>query len=59
MDDFLLFAEDKRQLWAWKAAIRDRLARLRLTLHERESTVYPVASGIPFLGFRIYPTTGG
>ena len=24
-------------------------------LHWRESTVYPVATGIPFLGFRIYP----
>ena len=24
-------------------------------MHERSSTVYPVESGIPFLGFRIYP----
>ncbi len=56
VDDFLLFADDKRQLWDWKQAIVERLARLRLTLHERESTVYPVTSGIPFLGFRLYPT---
>ncbi len=55
VDDFLLFADDKWQLWAWKDAIRERLAALRLTLHERESTVYPAATGIPFLGFRIYP----
>ena len=55
VDDFLLFADDKRQLWAWKDAVRERLAGLRLTLHERESTVYPVAAGLPFLGFRIYP----
>ncbi|MEZ4768465.1 MAG: RNA-directed DNA polymerase [Caldilineales bacterium] len=55
VDDFLLFADDKRQLWAWKAAIRSLLAGLRLTLHERESTVYPVAGGIPFLGFRVFP----
>jgi len=55
VDDFLLFADDKRQLWAWKDAIRTRLAALRLTLHARESTVYPVATGIPFLGFRVYP----
>ncbi|MCB0200841.1 MAG: RNA-dependent DNA polymerase [Anaerolineae bacterium] len=55
VDDFLLFADDKRQLWAWKAEIRNLLVSLRLTLHERESTVYPVAGGIPFLGFRIYP----
>jgi RNA-directed DNA polymerase len=25
-------------------------------LHERSSTVYPVRNGIPFLGFRVYPT---
>jgi hypothetical protein len=55
VDDFLLFAEDKRTLWAWKAAIVERLAALRLTLHPGSSTVYPVATGIPFLGFRIAP----
>lgn len=56
VDDFLLFANSKRQLWEWKAAVREKLAALRLTLHERESTVYPVSHGIPFLGFRLYPT---
>ncbi len=56
VDDFLLFADAKRQLWAWKDAVRERLDALRLTLHERSSTVYPVTNGIPFLGFRIYPT---
>ncbi len=56
VDDFLLFAAAKSQLWEWKSAVRDFLRRLRLTLHERESTVYPVTHGIPFLGFRIYPT---
>ena len=55
VDDLLLFADDKRLLWRWKDAIRDKLAELRLTLHERSSTVYPVATGIPFLGFRVYP----
>jgi retron-type reverse transcriptase len=56
VDDFALFSNHKRQLWEWKEAIVDFLARLRLTLHQRESTVYPVTNGIPFLGFRIYPT---
>jgi len=55
VDDFALFAEHKRQLWAWKAAIVEHLAALRLTLHQRESIVYPVSNGIPFLGFRVYP----
>jgi RNA-directed DNA polymerase len=55
VDDFLLFAHDKGQLWAWKRAVREYLAGLRLALHERRSTVYPVTNGIPFLGFRVYP----
>ena len=55
VDDFLLFAEDKRTLWAWRRAILDFLPTLRLTLHEGSSTVYPVRTGIPFLGWRVYP----
>lgn len=35
VDDFLLFSDDPCQLWQWKAAVVARLARLRLTLHER------------------------
>jgi len=53
VDDFLLFADDKATLWSWLAAIVDRLERLRLTLHPPQ--VYPVKTGVPFLGFRIYP----
>lgn len=32
------------------------LAGLRLRLHEGRAQVYPVTTGIPFLGFRVYPT---
>ena len=56
VDDFLLFSGQKSELWAWKEGIREQLIGLRLCLHERRSTVYPVANGIPFLGFRVYPT---
>ncbi|MCB1859865.1 MAG: RNA-dependent DNA polymerase [Gammaproteobacteria bacterium] len=55
VDDFLLFSDDKQQLWNWKLEVKQYLIALRLSLHEKESTVYPVESGIPFLGFRIYP----
>jgi RNA-directed DNA polymerase len=55
VDDFLLFADDKPTLWEWKRAIADHLIHLRMRLHDRESTVYPITNGIPFLGFRIYP----
>jgi retron-type reverse transcriptase len=54
VDDFALFSDSKRQLWAWKQAIEERLARLRLTIH-REATVMPVTEGIAWLGFIVYP----
>ncbi len=54
-DDFLLFADDKATLWAWRAAVMDKLAELRLTLHEERAQVYPVKAGIPWLGFRVFP----
>lgn len=55
-DDFLLFADDKAQLHEWKAAIQQHLNTLRLALNWRRSTVYPTHTGIPFLGFRVYPS---
>lgn len=55
VDDFLLFANDKTLLHAWRRAIIQRLAGLRLTLHEESAQVFPVSTGIPFLGFRLYP----
>ena len=55
VDDFLLFADDKPTLWAWRRAIIDYLAGLRLTLHEARCHPQPVTEGIPFLGFVIYP----
>ncbi|MBI3536641.1 MAG: RNA-dependent DNA polymerase [Chloroflexi bacterium] len=56
VDDFLLFSNDKVELWKWKNAISDFLTTLRLVIHPRKSVAYPVNTGIPFLGFRIYPT---
>ncbi len=56
VDDFALFGGSKRELWSWKQAIVDRLARLRLTVHAGAAQVTPVAIGIPWLGFVVYPT---
>ena len=55
VDDSLLFAEDKPTLHRWRKDVIEYAASLRLTLHERESVVFPVATGIPFLGWRVYP----
>jgi len=55
VDDFLLFADDKATLLDWRAAVIDRLAGLRLVLHEDAAWPRPVAEGLPFLGFTLYP----
>ena len=52
----MLFSDSKRELWAWKAAIIERLASLRLVIHETRAQVLPVAAGIPWLGFVVYPS---
>ena len=54
VDDFLLFADDKSTLWAWKAALEEELARYRLTIHSGAQP-HPVTEGIPFLGFHVFP----
>ncbi len=54
MDDFLLFADNPSTLATWRTEIYKRLERFRLRLHPAQ--VYPTATGIPFLGFRIFPT---
>jgi RNA-directed DNA polymerase len=55
VDDFLLFTEDKPTLHRWKKAVVAFAATLRLRLHEPEAAVFPVRTGIPFLGWRVYP----
>jgi hypothetical protein len=56
VDDFALFSDCKRTLWAWKEAIIARLASERLTIHLAEAQVLPTRCGIPWLGFVVYPT---
>ncbi len=55
VDDFVLFSNEKRVLWEWRAAIEKFLQTLRLVTHPRKTVVYPVHNGIPFLGWRVYP----
>jgi RNA-directed DNA polymerase len=54
VDDFLLFADDKKRLIQWEQAIQSRLARMRLTIHPNAQP-RPVIEGFTFLGFRIFP----
>ena len=55
-DDWLLFGDDKALLAEQHDCIQAKLIDLRLVLHDRKTQRYPVATGIPFLGFRLYPT---
>ena len=54
VDDFLLFANDKKVLWFYKTAIEQRLAGLRVAIHPGAHP-RPVTEGFPFLGFVIFP----
>lgn len=56
VDDFLLFANDKQTLWQWRTALIERLATLRVTLHETQAQVRPTHEGARFLGFTVFPT---
>lgn len=54
MDDFLILDTDKRALSAHREAMREYLhTKLRLTMHERKSTIAPVRLGVSFLGYRL------
>jgi retron-type reverse transcriptase len=55
VDDMLLFSDDKQTLWRWQAAVIERLAGLRLTIHPG-AHARPTTEGIPFLGFVVYPS---
>lgn len=56
MDDFICFADDKRELLTVLENIRIFLAKkLKLILKEKVTKVAPVHDGIPFLGFRVFP----
>ena len=54
VDDFLLFSNDKSELWRWKAQLVDKLAAMRLSLHDRRACVATCAGGLPYLGFRLF-----
>ncbi|MEA3350048.1 MAG: reverse transcriptase/maturase family protein, partial [Chloroflexota bacterium] len=55
VDDFLLFAPDKLRLHRWREQIIAFLVSLRLRVHEHRTVVYPTHTGIPFLGWHIFP----
>ncbi|WP_447972702.1 reverse transcriptase domain-containing protein [Nitrospira sp. Kam-Ns4a] len=55
VDDFLVFANDKRRLHEAREALTAYCEGLRLTLHPRKCFVAPVTAGFTFLGYRVFP----
>ncbi len=50
-DDFCLFADEKKILWEYKQKI-DEFVRDKLKLEFSKSSIYPVARGVNFIGYR-------
>jgi len=55
VDDFVLFDDSKTRLGEMRAALTEKLAGLRLEMHEGKSRVYRWADGVTFLGWQIFP----
>lgn len=55
VDDMLLFGDSTADLHHWRQAVIDRLADLRLTVHEGAAQPRPGRTGVPFLGFQLFP----
>lgn len=57
MDDLVLWANDKADLWRWRRDMEDFLQEnLGLELNGERTVLAPVAEGVPFLGYRAYPS---
>jgi retron-type reverse transcriptase len=54
VDDFVVFADDKRQLSAVRRQVGIFLEGLRLRLHPRKNVIFPVRLGIALLGYRVF-----
>lgn len=55
VDDFVVFSDSKLQLLEWKKSIITYLATVRLIPHPDKTQIHQTKSGVPFLGFRVYP----
>jgi len=56
MDDFVIFGQDKKELWQTVKKIRAFLKnRLLLSLHPKKTSVSPTRCALDFLGYKIYP----
>jgi len=54
MDDLLIFANDKAELFSYKDEIESFLSRKRLKIHPKKTQVFPSKNSVRFLGFHLY-----
>ncbi|MCK7577133.1 MAG: reverse transcriptase domain-containing protein [Chromatiales bacterium] len=55
VDDMVLLADAKQELWAWRDWIAERLAEIRLRLHPAKAKVSRVGEGLDVLGYFVFP----
>jgi len=55
MDDIVIVGQDKDELRQIGAAIAERLAGLGLTIHPHKTRLAPISTGVPFLGYIVWP----
>ncbi len=55
-DDFILLHNAREAMKDAMGAVRERLAAVRLRLHEQKLFVRPVRAGLTFVGYRMWPT---
>jgi retron-type reverse transcriptase len=55
VDDFVIFGNDKNELWQVLEQCRKFLAQFRLLLHPKKSEVMTTKDGVEFLGHRVFP----
>jgi retron-type reverse transcriptase len=53
VDDFVAFADDRRELARLREQVAEFLAGLRLLLHPTKNAIFPTRQGIRFLGYRV------
>lgn len=56
VDDFLVFANTPQKLHDVQRLVSNYLGGLRLLLHPTKNVIFPVACGIRFLGYRVFPS---
>ncbi|MFN0217029.1 MAG: reverse transcriptase domain-containing protein [Saprospiraceae bacterium] len=54
VDDFVLFSNNKQELAQCQIEITKRLSQLRLVPHPDKTHIHRTATGVPFLGFRVW-----